>query len=644
MTPAQQASRVDLALTVAPSSDQAETGDSLVARFEQVVARYSERVAVETATERVTYAALNRQINRIAFGLLDRAGSVAEPIALLMAHDTPLIAATMAVRKAGQILSVLDPDHPPAFLRALLDDLDTRWLVTDEAHLELAQAIAPDKCQVELVDAMAIGDGETNPEVMVRADAPGTIVYTSGSTGRPKGVVYPHASHYIVQPDNDVPGVQRHDRLALFAPLASGSPRGDLLTGLLRGATLFPFNPRYHSVDDLSEWLIRHRITVLRPPLGLMRQWLGSLEAGQIFPDLRLVTLIGDFLYRQDVLRLRQHVLPHCQFIHRYGSSEAGGITRGLIDPDRALEGDSVPVGYPAPGCEVLILDEERRPVPAGEVGEIVVRSRTMALGYWRRPTLTAERFVDDPSHPGLRLCFTGDFGRFLPDGQLALTGRRDAQVKIRGYRVGLGTIESALLDVPVVSEAAVFAQPGPADEKRIVAYVVLKDKAYPLDHLRQALAAVLPDYAVPSAFVTLDALPLTANGKVDRHALPPLDRQRPALATPFVAPCTATETHLVSIWRDVLGVEGIGVHDRFADLGGDSLLASQVINRVHRAFQVPIPVRVLLQAATIADMATMVDTARGAGLTQRLPGLVAEVEELSEAEAERLLSEGESQ
>ena len=183
-------------------------------------------------------------------------------------------------------------------------------------------------------------------------------------------------------------------------------------------------------------------------------------------------------------------------------------------------------------------------------------------------------------------------------------------------------------------------AQPGPADERRIVAYVVLKDKTYPLDHLRQALAEVLPAHMLPAAFVTLDALPLTANGKVNRLALPLPGRERPALATPFVAPKTATETQLVGIWRDVLGIEGIGVQDRFLDLGGDSLLAAQVVSRVHRAFHVPIPVRILLQAATIADMAAILDVEVEGRQSERLPDLVTELEQLSEAEAERLLHE----
>ncbi|MCW5848753.1 MAG: non-ribosomal peptide synthetase [Anaerolineae bacterium] len=635
-----------LSLTPQPRSplpfDATEVEGSVVARFEKVVALCADHVAVEIGPHRLTYAELNQQANQVAASLLDLAGPAAEPVALLMAHDTPLLAAILGILKTGKFFSVLDPDHPPAYLSALLDDLDARWLIVDTAHAEVAEEIAGKKRRVVIIRTLTLEEGGINPTLLLPSDAPAAILYTSGSTGRPKGVLRSHRlTLHRAWLDHNELTTGSDDRIAsLVLPVFTGAV-SNMLNTLLSGATLLPFDARYHAADEVGAWIARQGITLLRPPLGLMRQFLAALEPKAIFPRLRLVDLGGDVLYRQDVVRFRQHVLPTCQFMHRYATSETGVVTRMSIDPTRDLENDFISVGYPVPDREVLILDEARRPVPPGEVGEIVVRGKSLAPGYWRRPELTDERFTPDPALPSLSHYYTGDLGRLLPDGRLVFMGRRDSQAKIRGYSVGLGTIESALLDLPVVSEAAVFAQPGPADEKRIVAYVVLKDKSYPIDHLRRGLAEVLPAHMLPSAFVTLDALPLTANGKVNRLGLPLPGRERPALATAFVAPQTTTERQLASLWQDVLGAEGIGIHDPFTDLGGDSLLASQVVSRINRAFQVSIPVRLLLQAATIADMAVLLDASGDERRAEGLPDLIAEMEQLSEAEAERLLRQG---
>ncbi len=619
--------------------DAVEVEGAIGARFEKVAALCPDQVAVETAAGRVTYAELNRQANQIAASLLDLAGPGLEPVALLMDHDAPLIAAVFGVLKAGKVFSVLDPAYPPTYLNGLLSDLDARWLVADPAHVALAREVAPETCQLVRSDILGVGDGEANLDLRVASDAPAVIIYTSGSTGRPKGVARSHRLLlYRAHLDHDELSLGPADRAASLTLPAFGGPVTDLMSNLLNGTTLLPLDARHQDIGALAEWMAQARLTFLRPPLGLLRQLLAGLDPDAVFPSLRIVELGGDVLYRQDVLRLLPRVRPDCRFIHRYATSETGVVARLILDPERDLSDDIIPLGYPTPGRQVLILDEQGQPVTLGETGQIVVRSRVLATGYWRRPDLTDRRFVPDASDPTASLYYTGDLGRLLPDGRLVFVGRRDSQVKIRGFQVGLGTVESALRDLPVVREAAVVAQPGPGDERRIIAYVVLQDKAYPLDHLRRQLADVLPPYMMPAAFVTLDALPLAANGKVDRHALPQPDRRRPALATPWVAPRTPTETQVASIWRDVLGLEEIGVHDGFLDLGGDSLLAAQVSSRVNRRFQARLPVRMLLQAATIADMAALLDTVDGDPLSQRLPGLVAEVEQLSEAEAERLL------
>ena len=537
--------------------DEREIEGSIPARFERVVALGPDKLAVETETSRWTYAALNGQANRLAAGLLALAGPDPEPVTLMLAHDAPQIAAVLGVLKAGKFFTVLHPDYPLARLQFTLSDLAARWLLTDRQHHRLAVQLAPSNCQVIVLDEWDLPHADDNIGLALPSSAYSDIVYTSGSTGLAKGVIRTHHSAlYRSRLMFDLLGIGDHDRLILNSRPVFSASVGGLFAGLLTGATLLPFDVKQRGVFDLLDWLPTARPTVLQLPVGFYRQFVTLLEPPRSFPSLRLVDLAGDSVYRQDVERFRPFVRPECAFVHRYGASEAELLTFYVVDPERDVSQDELPAGYPTPGREVLILDERRQPAPPGEVGEVVIRSRTLAVGYWRQPDLTAERFVDDPTAPDMRLYFTGDQGRLRPDGCLELFGRNDFQVKIRGYRVAPAAIESALLDLPAIGEAAVVAHPGPNDEKRLVAYITLRDKTISTDAVRHALAHKLPDYMLPSVFIPLDALPLTANGKVNRRALPAPDRRRPALAVTFTPPRTDTERALATIWQNVLGLD----------------------------------------------------------------------------------------
>ena len=262
-----------------------------------------------------------------------------------------------------------------------------------------------------------------------------------------------------------------------------------------------------------------------------------------------------------------------------------------------------MPVGYPIEDREVLLLDAAGRPVPSGEPGEIVLRSRYLALGYWRRPDLSREAFTPDPADGALRRYRTGDLGVVTPDGCLTHLGRQDFQVKIRGHRVETAEVELALLELDGVQEAVVTAREGRGGEQELIAYVVPAGAPPAPDALRAELGSRLPDYMVPAAFVTLPALPLTDTGKVDLRALPAPGRLRP-LPLPPAAPATPAEEALAAIWREVLDLDEIGVHDDFLELGGNSLLATQVLARVQQLFGTHLPPSALLGAGTIAEMA----------------------------------------
>jgi acyl-coenzyme A synthetase/AMP-(fatty) acid ligase/acyl carrier protein len=444
--------------------------------------------------------------------------------------------------------------------------------------------------------------------VTISPDNRSWILYTSGSTGQPKGVSQNHRNvlHLMMNYTNAL-HICRHDRMTL---LHSGLTL-DIFGALLNGAALYPLEIKQEGLSALADWLVRNGITIYRSFPTTFRQFTDTLADNATFPHVRVVHLGGETVTRRDVERYRKHFPPHCILINHLGSNEAGGMATYYIDNATEIEEPTVPVGYPVPDNQVLLLDQHDSAVGPGDAGEIAVRSRYLALGYWGRPDLTRERFLEEPTGGNERLFLTGDLGRRLPDGCLLHLGRKDFQVKVRGYRVELAEIEAALQAIEGVNEAAVVARVEGEAGVRLVAYVAsAKPPGLTITTLRDALAATLPDHMIPSAFVFLDALPLTPNGKVDRRSLPAPERLRPNLDVPFAVARTPIEEELVRIWAEVLDLEQIGVHDPFLDLGGNSLLATSVISRVLTAFQVELPLRTLFESPTVADMALAINQA----------------------------------
>ena len=328
------------------------------------------------------------------------------------------------------------------------------------------------------------------------------------------------------------------------------------------------------------------------------------------FPELRLVRLSSQTVLKSDVDQYKTHFPADCIFATGLSSSETGRVLNYYIDKDTQVTTNSVPVGFPLDGEEVLLLDEDGQEVGLNQVGEIAVKSRYLARGYWGQPELTREAFQPDPSGEDQRIYRMGDLGRRSPDGSLEILGRKDFQIKIRGYRVEVSEIETRLMELDNVKEAVVVGQEDASGTQRLVAYIVPSGKPVSaVTELRSLLVEKLPDYMVPSAFVTLDVLPQTPNGKVNRPALPTIDWARPELNTAFVAPSNPVEAVLAGIWADVLGIEQVGIQDNFLELGGDSLFATLVAFRVNEAFQIELPLSMLFNAPTVACLAECVDT-----------------------------------
>lgn len=605
---------------------------SIPTRFEQQVCLYPDRVAVKTAHEALTYEALNALANQIAWALLDRLGSGAEPVALLFEPGAPLVAATLGLLKAGKIYAPLDPTFPAPRLAATLADTQARLIVTHSAHRALAQAVAPLGCQVLTVDAEVSHLATANPALPIAPDTLAYIFYTSGSTGRPKGVLHSHRTvlHAIAGFTNAM-HICSADRLTSFYACGVIALMKDMLQALLNGAALHPFGVKSAGLVRLASWLRQEGLTMYHSTPTLFRHLCGALTGVEGLPGLRLVRLGGETVTRRDVELFQQSCAAGCLLYSGLATTESGGSIRKIfLDRETRFVGSVVPCGYASADMDVLILNEDGSQVPGDGIGEIAVKSCYLALGYWRQPDLTQAVFLPDPAGSDARIYRTGDLGRLLPDGSLEHLGRKDFQVKVRGYRVETAEVELALLEHPLVKEAVVVARAEPAGETRLVAYVVPAGSPAPTrSALGRFLQSKLPDYMVPATFVTLDALPLTPNDKIDRLALPAPAPTRPALATPYRAPRTPIEEQLVQIWSDVLGLAEVGVQEAFLDLGGHSILAMQIVARVRAAWHIDIPLRTLLETPTIAQMAVAIVCAQAGQMSEEtFAALLHEVEE----------------
>ena len=379
-----------------------------------------------------------------------------------------------------------------------------------------------------------MGGAAGKPGIEHCADDIAAIYYTSGTTGRPKGVMLSHRCllHRVWLSARTL-GIAPDDRMSQIAEISFVTAAADIFVALLTGATVCPFDARRSSLRQMAAWLNRDRIAILRLPVALFHQFLDALDDTDRFPHVRFMQPSGRLLWN-GVDRFRMHFGRECRLLRQLAATETWGVAAMTVDHDTPRIGATVPVGYPVPGKAVWLEDESGAPVPVGEVGEIVVRSRYLYSGLWRRP----ETWLP---HGQARVHRMGDLGRWLPDGSLEFVGRIDSRVKIRGFTVDLEQVEAAIGDTGVVIDATVVANEDESQQSHLVAYVVPANRNMTSREIRARLDQRLPAYMIPSHFVVLDSLPLTPNGKIDRAALPIPGRTRPASAVSFVAPRTRT-------------------------------------------------------------------------------------------------------
>jgi len=484
-----------------------EVEQSIPVRFEKIVARCSDRVAVKDKSQQLTYELLNKTANRMARSLLAQRGKGEEPIAVLFEQGPLGIAAVLGVLKAGKMVVPLDPCYPRASIRYTIEDSQAALIVTNSQNFSLASDLAKNAARILNVDDIDSNFSTEDLETAISPDALAYILYTSGSTGQPKGLVQKHRNvlHQIRNNTNTL-HICADDRLTLFTSV-TGQAINTMLVALLNGASVCSFNIKEEGPTYLPAWLRQQEITVYSSVATVYRSFVAGLLAGSQFPSLRIIYLGGEPVYKADIELYKNFSPPGCVYISRFGISEAGSVSYYFINKKTIIAGDSVPVGYAAEDMQLLLLDDDGQELGGNRTGQIAVKSRFLSPGYWRRPEATRAAFLNDPRGGDDRVYLTGDLGRMLPDGCLIHCGRKDFRVKVRGYGVEPAEIERALLGIDTVKEAVVVGQDFIPGEQRLVAYLVAKrDTAPTISTVRRALAQKLPSYKIPSAFIMVEA------------------------------------------------------------------------------------------------------------------------------------------
>ncbi|HET9359033.1 MAG TPA: amino acid adenylation domain-containing protein, partial [Vicinamibacterales bacterium] len=573
--------------------------------FEEQVARTPDAVSVAWDGGQLSYRELNRRANQLAHHLRRRGVGPETLVGVCMDRSPEMIVAILGILKAGGGYFPLDPGYPRDRLSFMLRDGDVRLVLGKD---QLAEAS---------------GESTENPVPLSTGQNLAYVMYTSGSTGTPNGVAVSQQSVIRLVADPNYVTLTPNEVVLQLAPNTFDAATFEVWASLLHGGRLVLATDDKPSLEQVSQMLAKHRVSTLWLTSGLFHQLVDhDIDA---FGTVRQLLAGGDVLSVSHVRNVLTR-FPSCRVINGYGPTENTTFTCCYpMQGDKAAPAVSVPIGRPITGTEVFVVDRHQHAVPVGVSGELLTGGTGLARGYLGRPSLTAERFVPSTlsEHGGARLYKTGDLVRYLESGAIEFLGRLDYQLKIRGFRVELGEIETALTSHPMVRGSVVVAQAGPT-AKRLIAYLVAEsDRTPSTSQLREYLAQRLPDYMVPAVFMTLDAFPLTANGKVDRRALPAPDQSRPELDSQFEAPRPGSEAQLAAIWSELLGVDRIGRHDNFFELGGHSLIGTQVVSRVRDIARVDVPLRHLFERPTVAGLAEWLDKAAADQQERRDPALL---------------------
>ena len=615
--------------------------------FEAQVNRTPNAPAVVGEGQQLSYTELNRRANQLARYLRKLGVGPETLVAIYMSRSPEMIVALLGVLKAGGAYMPLDPAYPQSRIEFMLDDADAAALLTQE---RLSDGLPRGAKQVICLDSMwelIARESEENLDREATPDNLAYVIYTSGSTGRPKAVMIGQRSllAYTLNASMEF-AVSPRDRILQFASICFDASAEEIYPCLINGATLvLRDEAMMGSVTEFLDRCDAWGITILGIPTGLWHEIAAQVieQTVDLPPAMRMVVVGTERVLPERLAAWHRVVGARVQLLNGYGPTEATVVATmcELSGPSISDIGSGeASIGYPIRNAQVYILDEFQQPAPIGTPGQLHIGGIGVARGYLNRPDLTSEKFIPNmlSRAAGERLYKTGDLARYMPDGKVEFLGRIDHQVKIRGFRVELGEIESRLVEHPAVQTAAVVTVEPEPGQKRIVAYIVARpqnggdllsgegesespSKSQIWPDLRVYLKDRLPDYMVPSAFVLLDALPLTSSGKIDRKRLPEPDVWQSPVEKTYVEPRTVVEEVLAGIWAHALNTERVSVHDDFFVLGGHSLLAIRILSQARQALQIELPLSSIFEVPTVAGLAGRIEAEIKAGkLSEALP------------------------
>ncbi|RMS80463.1 Non-ribosomal peptide synthetase module [Pseudomonas savastanoi] len=591
-----------------------------VTRFEAIVQRVPNAVALLADEQALTYAELNQSANRLAHYLIQQGVKPEQRVGLCLERSPQMVIGLLAILKAGAAYVPFDPAYPAERLAFMFGDAAPTLLLT-QASLRADLPQLRDTLSICCLDVDAqqwAQCSDCNPHVPVSPGNLAYVLYTSGSTGRPKGVAHSRAAldNLIAWQLEQAPVSQR---VLQFAWLNFDVSFQEICSTLCQGGSLVLMSETARKdLASLRPTLVAEGVQRAFLPFAVLQQLAGLSEADAARPayGCEIVTA-GEALLINDELRAFVCGLGGAQLHNQYGPTETHVVSQFSLNCDEAGQWpDAPPIGRPIANARLYVLDGDLNPVPVGVAGELYIAGTCLARGYLNRSALSAERFLPDPfdPQPGARMYRSGDLARFHADGNVQYLGRIDQQVKLRGFRVELGEIDSLLQQQPGVQEAVVLLREDVPGDQRLVAYVVGLAST---ETLRAGLQRHLPEHMVPTAWVSLAQLPLTRNGKLDRPALPAPERQN---ASTYVAPRDETERQMAQIWAEVLKCEQVGLHDNFFDLGGHSLLATRMVYMINQRMAAQLSLSSLFKTPVLVDLAEQVRLGRGEGHSVETP------------------------
>jgi len=590
--------------------------------FEEQVKKTPDDAALVYEDKVLTYRELNRKANQLARVLRDKGVMEGSIVGIMVERSLEMIIGILGILKAGGAYLPIDPEYPEERIEYMLQDSRVNILLTRD-KLKQNRSIENIFCINSLLGKSDVS--HENIGIRYNTDRPIYVIYTSGSTGKPKGSVIKSSSFTnLINWFTGKFNIGADDSVLLIAPVSFDLAQKNLYAALVKGGRLCLLPDKVYNYQKVLEFIEKEQITLINCTPSAFQLITDAGEESEFsrLRWLRYVFLGGEPINIPKLLPWVKSNNYNAEIVNTYGPTECTDISTSYVIPNDQIDRiTSVPIGKPIDNIKLYIVNKNNELAVLGYPGEICVGGISLGYGYLNRPELTEEKFVANPFEPGEKMYRTGDLGRWLPDGNIEFLGRIDHQVKIRGFRIELGEIESRLMKYEAVEEVVAVAREELNGSKYLCAYLV-GHRQFRVSELREYLNRELPDYMVPSYFVQLDKMPLTPNGKIDRKALPEPDRSI-GTGTEYEAPRNETEEKLAEIWREVLGVEKIGICDNFFELGGHSLKAINLIARIHKELNIEIPLREIFKMPAIKGIAEYIK-----GMEESIYASIAAIEE----------------